>query len=245
MNSFEPDMTTSESFWQSAKARASRWTTALRTFEHDLNSDGRGHNPWPALEIIVEEIVASEMLTRIWSAMLVSIDHANGEKELTPMAHSVFISHLEARNRVMRILLNHQSQNTPLFNRINQVRRSVEKWTDLFLAILPDVEAAGQFAFDEKRFEDYSREQGHYTEEQNRQRCEVLLRSASTTFRAQCGRWSANPELNRRILDGIVAGIGYHAFEREQLPSLVASLWTEKSHSDTQVLVERLAQLDA
>ncbi len=233
-----------ETYWLSMKTRTSRWNAALKTFERDLESKDRDFNPWPALEIILEEIVVAESLTRVWSAVIVSFDLHLGVKEFSPLAHSVFISHMETRNRVIRLLLRSRGENELVFDRINQLRRSVEKWTDLFLGLLPCKEIARNFSFDSKRHEDFSREGNLGDPELSDQRVHTWLASAEKTFAQQCKKWSANPELNRRIVEGIFACIPNQLFESSELPPLVASLWREKSHANAQALIDRLSLLD-
>ncbi len=235
----------SDTYWVAHKSRSLRWSLALKTFEKDLVADSARHNPWPALEIIVEEIVAAEVLTRVWAAVMVSVDLQHQRVNYAPMAHSIFISHIEVRNRVMRLLLAAQIQNEQLFNRVNQLRKMVEKWTDLLLGMFPDQRAARKFAFDLERLQDHAREQRLYSSAELRQRTGILLGSIESSFRSLCNKWSANPELNRRVVDGLIACVGPGTFDYNHLPPVVAQVWSEKSHSETEILVERLAQLEA
>jgi hypothetical protein len=234
-----------ETYWLSMKTRTSRWNTALKTFERDLEAGNRDFNPWPALEIILEEVVVSESLTRVWSAVIVSFDLHLGIKEFSPLAHSIFISHMETRNRVTRLLLRSRGENELVFDRINQLRRSVEKWTDLFLGLLPSEEIGRNFSFDSKRHEDFSRENNLGDQSLSDQRVHTWLAAAEKTFAHQCKKWSANPELNRRIIEGIFACIPNQLFESSELPPLIASLWKEKSHANAQALIDRLSLLDS
>lgn len=233
------------SFWSDSKSRLARWASALKTFDHDVRNPDQSHNPWPAIGIVVEEVIVSEMLTRIWGAMLVSLDETAGRKELSALAHSVFIGHLEARNRTMRLMLAGRAANEQLFDRINQLRRSVEKWTDLFLSWLPNQRAARKFAFDPARFDDYAGEHDHYTDQQMLTRHQVLIRSMANMLTTLTGSWSANPEMNQRIVNGILACIDRDAFDAEGLPRNLRSIWLERSHTDAQVLVRQLESLES
>lgn len=234
-----------DTYWVASKARCLRWSTALKTFESDLNVEPPTHNPWPALETIIEEILVTETLTRIWGAILVSTDTTRGTRDYSPLAHSVFISHMELRNRVLRILLRSRGQHELLFEKTNQLRNAIEKWTDLFLAKLPVFEAAKAFAFDAKRFEDFYREQMGERERDMKSRNQILTASFQQSMQKQCKPWSANPELNRRVVEGIAACIDETLFEPEQLPTILLPLWSERAHSRTEMLVAQLSQLDA
>jgi hypothetical protein len=63
-------------------------------------------------------------------------------------------------------------------------------------------------------------------------------------FQQSPSKWSANPELNRRIVDGVLACLDHEAFAENSVPNSMRQLWVEKAHTDTEVLVEQLNQLD-
>ena len=58
-------MLVASNYWTSSKIRLQRWVTALKMFEQDIQHPQHGHDPWPALEIVVHEILVSELLTRV------------------------------------------------------------------------------------------------------------------------------------------------------------------------------------
>ncbi|HMP80563.1 MAG TPA: hypothetical protein PKD54_14005, partial [Pirellulaceae bacterium] len=127
-----------ENYWLFSKLRLERWQAALKLFEKDLASSTPSHNPWPALETVVEEILLSEVLTRIWSAILLSADRQRQRDDLSGLVYSVFLRHLETKLRAFRMTLSAQATHTAAFDRINQLRRCTEKWTDLLLSYLAD-----------------------------------------------------------------------------------------------------------
>lgn len=232
------------SYWSNAKARQVRWNAALKMFDEDIRNPDRSHNPWPAIETVLDEIIVSEMLTRVWSAVLVSVDEASGQGEMAGLAHSVFIGHMEARNRALRLLIGGRHLNERLFDRANQLRRNIEKWTDLFLAAIPNPQVARRFAFDRARFDDFRGEQGLYPEQELSTRQQVLIRSMASMLESLTGQWIANPELNRRIVDGILACLDREMFAPEGMPKFLQALWMERSHSDAALLLGQLESLE-
>ena len=52
-------MLVATSYWTASKLRIQRWVTALKMFEKDIEDSNKGHDPWPALEIVVQEILMS------------------------------------------------------------------------------------------------------------------------------------------------------------------------------------------
>lgn len=237
-------MLVSTNYWQSSKLRLQRWVTALKMFEQDFDGDNQGHNPWPALEILIQEILTSEMLTRIWSASVLTHDYYHQTDELSGLAHSVHVSHIEAKNRAIRIMLRGRAHDEKAFDRINKIRRRIERWTDLFLGQLPLIEHSSIFAFDKSRVSDFNREQQESAGPEYNMRQKVLLGSFSKYLADSKTKYSANPELNRKIASGILACFPSDRFDSLGLPKSARMVWLEKSHMDTQVLVDQLVDFE-
>ena len=118
----EQPMLSATSYWSASKFRLQRWVTALKMFEQDMQNPDPRHDPWPALEIVVQEILLSELLSRVWSATVLTHDWYHQTDELHGLVHAVHVSHIEAKNRALRILLSGQATNETAFDRINRVR---------------------------------------------------------------------------------------------------------------------------
>ncbi|MEM9409775.1 MAG: hypothetical protein AAGA30_01600, partial [Planctomycetota bacterium] len=106
-------------YWSQSKCRQNRWMIALKMFEDDIQKNDPSHDPWPAIEIVIQEIFLSEMLTRVWCSMMVAHDIHYSSNELTGLAHSIHVGHLESKNRAMRLLLHEDSVNPEVFDRLN------------------------------------------------------------------------------------------------------------------------------
>ena len=105
----EQPMLSATAYWTASKVRLQRWITSLKMFENDFSDPQRRHEPWPAFQIVVQEILMSEMLTRVWSAAVLTHDWYHDRDELHGLAHSVHVSHIEAKNRAIRIMLKGQA----------------------------------------------------------------------------------------------------------------------------------------
>ena len=234
----------SNEYWTASKCRLQRWITALKMFEKDIANPSPDHDPWPALEIIVQEILLSEFLTRIWAASVHFHDFYQGTDELRGLAHSTFISHIEARNRAVRLLLAGQGSNEAVFDRFNVLRRKMERWTDLFLSQIPKLEVARKFAFDQDRVADFYLEKPDQQDQASLRRQQVLMAS----FRAEMSannQFAANPAFNRKIAAGILACFPSDRFDSNGLPKSARMLWLEKASDDTQALVNELFEFEA
>lgn len=231
-------------YWTASKCRLQRWITALKMFDNDIADPSEGHDPWPAMETVVEEILLSEFLTRVWAASVLCHDKYHDSDEMHGLAHSTFVSHIEARNRAVRLLLASQGTNEEAFDRINLIRRKLERWTDLFMAQLPNLEIAKQFGFNQERVADFYSERRQDAGPTVVRRQQVLMASFAADMNALSSH-SANPVFNRQIASGILACFPSNRFDSTGLPKSARMLWVEKSQNDTQMLVERLADFES
>ena len=235
---------TCNEYWSQSKCRQNRWMTALKVFEKDIQSENENHNPWPAIEIVIQEIFLSEMLTRVWSAIMIIHDEVCQSDELGNIAHSIHIGHVESKNRAMRLLLVDPTSNSETFDRLNKLRRKVERWTDLLLGQLPQPEVASQFAFQTNRVKDFGEENLSFTSSQSTARQMIFANSMPEDLRQFANRFPANPEINRRIAAGILNCFSADRFDSLGLPKSIQRIWLEKTTLDTQLYLESLASLD-
>jgi hypothetical protein len=213
-------------------------------FEKDIQQPNASHDPWAALEIVIQEIIQSEMLTRIWSATVLCHDWYRRSDELSGLAHSVHLSHFEARNRAMRIMLSCEDDEVETVERLNALRRRTERWTDVFLGQLPFGDIAVQFAYDKKRVADFHVEQRESTGDNIQTRQKVLQASFATDLMRNQASYTANPDLNQQIAGGVLACFPADRFDSIGLPKSIKMVWLEKAHHDTQMLVDRLIEFE-
>jgi len=237
-------------YWVVSKCRSQRWQTAIRMFADDIEASNQKlnepkpneHNPWPALNIVAEEIMFSEMLTRVWSAVIAQHDKREGSDDLSVYAHGVLISQIEARNRVFQLILSAPKWAEEITEQMNQIRRSVERWTDLLLSQLESVEAAKPFAFDEKRLLDFYCDRKTVDDQVRRRANQLLVASLTTDLKSLAGRFPANPDLNRKIASGILACFPNDPLASGCLPNSVWMMQLDSFHSNANELIEELAK---
>ncbi len=232
------------SYWTASKVRQQRWVTALKMFGQDFEHPKQGHNPWPALEIVVQEILMSELLTRVWSATVLTHDGYHQKDEMHGLAHSIHVSHVEVKNRAMRIYLKGRSANEAAFDRMNTLRRRVERWTDMFLGQLPHGEQASVFGFDRNRVVDFNREQCELPGPEFLTRQRVFSASFAADIVRDQIPYAANPDLNREIGAGILACFPPDRFDSTGLPKSARMIWLEKSQWETQLLLDQLVNIE-
>lgn len=231
---------TATNYWTASKVRLQRWGAALKRFEQDFANCERVHDPWPAFEMVVQEILISELLTRVWSATVISHDWYHQQDAMYQATNSVHVAHIESKNRAIQILLHARPRNEVVFDRLNRLRRRVERWTDMFLGQLPNAERASIFGFDRNRVFDFNREQGYELVSEIVMRQRVIAASFSIDVVRDQTPCSANPDLNQELAAGILDFFTADRFDSNGMPKSIRLFWLEKAQIDTQLLLDEL-----
>ncbi len=86
---------------------------------------------------MLREILLSEITTRIWCALLEGVDQQRAVQDFGPVGQSVLHGHLDARNRVLNLMIRPQVRHLPEVQALNEDRQVFESWSDLLLRQLP------------------------------------------------------------------------------------------------------------
>ena len=200
---------------------------------------------WPRVRPVLEEIVATELLTRVWAAAATAYDAERGDEDLSPVARNILTSHLDARRRLLALLADGRVIELPQAVQLNHLRRRVERWTDMLLAHVAERVDVTEFAFEPARAQDFASDLDREAAVgQRRFACQLILASLRASFAQGLAERSPNLDLNRRIGTSVLA-----AFREEINDStgLVKSLWLERisrTASDTEGMIEELLNLD-
>lgn len=171
-------------YWIAAKGRWERWMAVLKRFSLAASGGAPPANPsWPRVRGVIQQVLLSDVPTRVWTAALAGSDHERGVCEAEPVARSVLMAHADARCRAMRLLLHTPGVSTDDALRLNRLRRQTDRWSDVFVAhiaaqhhdILGDVT---RFAASPSRAKEFSADFRHRPEWQAGQSSWRLLRGA-------------------------------------------------------------------
>ena len=213
-----------ERYWTISKVRLDRWARSLKEYAQRADAGDRDRERrWPEARGVLEEILASEILTRVWAAVLCAYDQARGSDEAGPVARSVMIGHSEARHRVLTLLSRVTGMDARSAVKLNRLRRHVERWSDLLVARLADIVDIDEFAVDPKRAADFAEEapsrQGF---EASRLAWPLMLASLRKAFQRELGAISPNADLNAGIAASVLS-----CFPAEPIESagLCRALW--------------------
>lgn len=196
-------------YWVQSRTRLERWHRGLTEYGA-LETAGRPvamQGWWIDHESMLEEIIVTDALTRVFAALGLALDHVCDQREIEPVTHSVHLSHLEARNRVLQLLLFGRGGTVDQSMRLNRLRRAVERWIDRLLApMIAQNAKVNCYAIDPQRALAYAMEWQEDTDETARHTSTCLGQAAMrSTLAARTSSHVAFPESNREVASAVMA----------------------------------------
>jgi hypothetical protein len=209
-------------YWVASRQRTELWNRGLARLV-DLETAGQSLaiDAWWFEHVpMIEEILVSEMLTRVMACVGAVLDDEVEDRDVEPVTHSVFQTHLESRNRVLRVLLFSRGRSVEQALRLNRLRRCVERWTDFLIAPLVRVRPASiQFAIDPGRAQAYASELT--ADYRDRGSDGVNWLSAATlelSLGGLCDRRAALPQANQQVGQSVLACLRPQVFDSLGVP---------------------------
>lgn len=141
-------------YWKSSQTRLKCWFAGLRT------TPSRGTATLPLyhrrqMVCLSREILVAELLTRVWSSVLLARDVFHGHDECQQLARHVFLGQMEARQEVLRMLEYPNRLPARQAVVVDRLRRRVERWTDVLVGPLVRKYDVTDFVFDVERARDF------------------------------------------------------------------------------------------
>jgi hypothetical protein len=212
-------------YWIASKSRLDRWGRALKRLSGRATDAGAPMEvaQRPLVRGLLEEILTGEVLTRVWTAVTHAYDRHRGTDLVGPIARGVLTGHLEARHRVLTLLVDGPAIDAAEAVKLNRLRRRSERWTDLLIGYLAGLGDVGQFAVDPERARDFAEDLRHRGRlPGGRYAWTLVLTSLRAAFGLALGPVSPNGDLNAQIAASILG-----CFPPELLDGtgLLRSLW--------------------
>ena len=232
-----------QEYWTASKCRLDRWARNLKSFAADASQlDATAVRvQWPLIRGVLEEILTGEVLTRVWSAVLCLYDRRRGSHEFESLARSIMIGHLEARHRVLMLLVSGPGVDAEGAVKLNHLRRRAERWTDLLVGRLARLGDVSEFAIDAQRALEFSHDLEFQTDQPGgRQAWPLLQASLRAAFQRGMVPVSPNEDLNAQIASAILACFPADLFDST---GLFRSLWMHRMAnvtSDVQGMIDTL-----
>lgn len=202
-------------FWNSSRKRLDRWLAALEEFALELGAPPGTplQSSWDRIEPVIEEVFVTEVVTRVWGAVLTALDRTRGTQELEPLARNVLLGHLEARRRALGLMVTGAYVSPADVAQIDRKRRRIERWTDFLLGALVERFGVDDFAFDGERARDFGLEQRtRAASQQPGVVWDMILLSLRMAFPVDRARVSPNEDWHQEIVGSILACFPEEAF---------------------------------
>jgi len=230
-----------EQYWMASKIRLDRWGHCLRAFIAKADDAPWRTSQWPHVRGAFEEVLVSEILTRVWTTVLCAHDRRHGQNVAEPIARSVMLGHTEMRHRVLTLLLHGHGVPPADAAPLDQLRRSAERWTDLLVGYLAGSDLGGEFAFDAERARDFAQDMlPPCRQSGGRQVWSLILVSLRSAFQEGLSAQSPNDDLNTRIASGVLSCFPPDVFDST---GLLRSMWMmqhSEAADDAQGMLDEL-----
>jgi hypothetical protein len=212
-----------EQYWATSKCRFEAWARALKLAQSKSDDELNSSDHWMVLRSTLDEIFVSDLLTRVWTALVAARDGRWATDSSDTVTRSVFASQLDARHRALELLLDRDAMTARQALSIDRVRRKAERWTDALLGALADVCDLREFAIDQDRAGEFALDLArHRGDRMQDSFWRLLMLSLSSAFRRGMSPDAANPEANARITANILGSFRAELFDST---GLYHSLW--------------------
>jgi hypothetical protein len=152
-------------------ARAADWIMALDDYPRQIAATPAGRRNFVrrSAEAMLVDVIAGGMIARVWGAVLTARDRSRRECFGEQAARNVLSRQMQAQQAVLRLLVEGNHLAIERVVRIDRLRRTIERWTDLWLGHLIRRYALADFAYDFERATDFGEEQLRESWEPRRQ----------------------------------------------------------------------------
>jgi len=195
-------------YWVASRGRLDLWHQTMARYSQARSSGDpfRMRRWWDEHLPVMEEILTSELLTRVVTALADGIDRRLGRDEFSPIAEAVYWTHLEARNRVQSTMLDRRGCSVRDAVRLNQLRRTLETWIDMLIGQLAGHDdLLVRFGIDPSRTRLHARESMIGSTAGSWPVLAALTRSSlSESLRGKLSPAAALPQANRAVTDSIL-----------------------------------------
>lgn len=195
-------------YWATSRTRFELWHQTMGRYR---NAEGAGDSIqlrrwWRDHVVVLEEVLVSEMLTRVVAAMGDALDANTDTEEVAPITRAIHLSHLEAANRVQQLMLSGRGSSVQDAVRLNRLRTGVERWTDALLGRMSinSMEPI-RYGYDRSRAQTHAEEMRGYGQGPSRETALWLMNAAMRDMLSR--RMSAKaalPDANRNVAESVI-----------------------------------------
>jgi hypothetical protein len=241
-----PDRLCSEGlnrYWSASRCRMDGWSYCLKRWvaEAHARSPSASSAQWPSIRNVLEEVLTSELLTRVWAAAVCAHDRLHDLDDGEPVVRSIFIGHQEVRCRVLNLLVQGPGIDVEHAMKLDHLRRRCDRWCDMLVGYLLASSDVSEFATDPARARDFAADLHDQAGSAGGRHAWSLVQvSLRAAFRHDLAPVSPHAEFNAQIAAAVLACIPQAAFDST---GILHTLWTARlleATNDAQGLIEEL-----
>ena len=240
-----------ERYWTSSRCRLDRWSQSIQSFSKACE---RRPNPpdctdplWLKQRVQLQEIIASDVLTRVWLGICSAIDQRQNKDQLEPTARSIYIGHMEVRNRALQLLQAPRTMMSSEAECLNRLRCRSERCTDLLIGRLLSLKVGdiADTAYHISRAREFAEDLLHNHQQlSGNVTWTIMASSIQTSVAKRSELHSPNADLNSDIATSIFSCLPADIFDSI---GIFKSLWQFRLTQlvdDTTELINEMIQLD-
>jgi hypothetical protein len=236
-------------YWSASKCRQQRWSQALGQLARATHDEQTGPKRTGAgkqrlaadARPVLIEIFASEVLTRVWTAVVALDERRRKTGDAEPITRSVYLGHLEARRRALTLLVHGPNVDSEQALELNRWRRRTERWNDMLVGYLLATGEISEFAFDADLAAEFGRDfRGQHAWRGEGTAWPIVMASLQAGGRTAVPVDTPNRDLNGQIGAAVLACFPIDAFDSIGLPR---SLWAARllhTADSTRGLIDQL-----
>ncbi|MCA9133292.1 MAG: hypothetical protein KDA45_09060, partial [Planctomycetales bacterium] len=139
-----------QDYWLLSRYRHENWMEHLARHRDAIDRVGTSfrRQRWHAVLPVLQEILLSEVLTRIVAYYAGVLELRRIDVEFASLARSTLVAHIEARNRCLHLIVFGPGLPVEHAVQLNRLRRCMEQVTDRTLAVMPPLENSSEFCFE-------------------------------------------------------------------------------------------------
>jgi hypothetical protein len=198
-------------YWRASRCRLDRWCRGL-----SVMGKHRDSRPWTADEVgVVEEILVSEILSRVVAAIAVAHDAGHAVMESAPIGRNIFDGHLDARRRALSLITARRAHQTESVDAILALHRQCDRWNDLLLAYLLPYAVVDEFAASPARVRDFAYDVREHLRSGAASDAAVtmIIAGLRSSFLPLSENSSPNSDLNLEIATAVLAGFSPEVYD--------------------------------
>jgi len=197
-------------YWQSARDRLDRWSKTLAAAEKQENALQD-----PIVIATIQEIIMSEMLARVWAAVLDTADRCRSTSEYGSIARAALVGHLLVRRRAEKLLDEHLEGCPETVAPLKRLQRRVDRWGNMWLGYLAkDHPTAARIAKSPEETLEFAADLKLQCQDRGSQYVwQILLHSQQEALGKAAMPISPNADLNQEIAVAVISCFPSELFE--------------------------------